>query len=115
MDDEANTGGLAVDDKQTAAADPETDTIRPWFVYILRCADDSLYTGIALDVNKRLAEHNGIVRNGARYTQARRPVRLVYQEATCSRSDACKREYAIKSLSRTDKESLIRAASPAFG
>jgi putative endonuclease len=83
---------------------------KPWFVYILRCADNSLYTGVALDVNKRLAEHNGAVKNGAKYTLARRPVKLVYQETSVSRSQACKREYAIKCLSKAEKESLIKQA-----
>ena len=80
---------------------------KQWFVYILRCADDSLYTGVALDVNKRLDQHNGIDKNGAKYTQARRPVELVYQELSASRSAACKREYAIKSLTKQQKETLI--------
>jgi len=78
-----------------------------WFVYILRCADNSLYTGVAMDVNRRLDEHNGIEKNGAKYTQARRPVTLVYQEASDSRSTACKREYAIKNLRKLQKERLI--------
>ena len=81
---------------------------KPWFVYILRCADNSLYTGVALDIDKRLAEHNGIEKNGAKYTMARRPVKLVYQEPSKSRSEACKREYAIKSLSKSEKEALIK-------
>ena len=88
-------------------SEAKVDCTKPWFVYILRCADDSLYTGVALDVNRRLDQHNGIDKNGAKYTQARRPVKLVYQEISTSRSDACKREYAIKSLSRSEKESLI--------
>ncbi len=78
-----------------------------WFIYILRCADNSLYTGITLDVDKRLDQHNGIDKNGAKYTKARRPVQLVYQETSASRSEACKREHAIKSLSKPEKESLI--------
>lgn len=82
---------------------------KQWFVYILRCADNSLYTGVALDVDKRLDQHNGIDKNGAKYTQARRPVELVYQEASISRSEACKREHAIKSLSKQQKEQLIKA------
>jgi len=81
---------------------------KTWFVYVLRCADNSLYTGITLDVNKRLDEHNGIERNGAKYTQARRPVELVYQEASSSRSAACKREYAIKKFDKSQKELLIK-------
>lgn len=85
----------------------ETSTAKQWIVYILRCADDSLYTGITLDVNKRLKQHNGIEKNGAKYTHARRPVKLVYQESSDSRSTASKREHAIKSLSKNDKESLI--------
>ncbi|MBL4710954.1 MAG: GIY-YIG nuclease family protein [Gammaproteobacteria bacterium] len=81
---------------------------KSWFVYILRCADNSLYTGITIDVNKRLNEHNGIDKNGAKYTQARRPVKLVHQETTASRSEACKREYEIKSLNKEQKEMLIQ-------
>ena len=79
-----------------------------WFTYILRCSDDSLYTGVALDIDKRLDQHNGIDKNGAKYTQARRPVKLVYRESAISRSEACKREYAIKSLSKQQKETLIK-------
>ncbi len=83
--------------------------VKPWFIYILRCADNSLYTGITLDISKRLDQHNGIDKNGAKYTKARRPVKLVYQETSHSRSDASKREHAIKSLKKSEKESLIRA------
>ena len=82
-----------------------------WYVYILRCADNSLYTGITLDIDKRLSQHNGTTRNGAKYTQARRPVELVYHEISTSRSDASSREHAIKALSKSEKESLINAAS----
>ena len=89
------------------SADATSTQSKHWFVYILRCADNSLYTGITLDVLKRLNEHNGIAKNGAKYTHARRPVALVYQEASNSRSEACKREYAIKSLSKAEKEALI--------
>lgn len=87
----------------------DSDEVKPWFIYMLRCADNSLYTGITLDVSKRLDQHNGIDKNGAKYTQARRPVKLVYKEISLSRSDACKREYAIKSLNKSEKESLIRS------
>jgi len=78
-----------------------------WFVYILRCADNSLYTGVTMDVNKRIKQHNGILKNGARYTLGRRPVKLVYQEVLRSRADACKREYSIKCLNKSQKEELI--------
>lgn len=83
-----------------------------WYVYILRCADGTFYTGIARDVARRLGEHNGLGRPGARYTRARRPVQLVYQEEAVSRAAASSREAAIKRLSRGEKESLVRASSP---
>lgn len=75
-------------------------------VYILECSDKTLYTGIALDVNKRLIEHNTSDK-GAKYTRVRRPVRLVYTEEAEDRSSACKREYAIKQLTRVQKLKLI--------
>ncbi len=78
-----------------------------YFVYILRCSDDTLYTGIAIDVNKRLLEHNESDK-GAKYTRIRRPVRLVYSETAEDRSSACKHEYAIKQLSRAKKLELIK-------
>lgn len=78
-----------------------------WIVYILRCQDDSLYTGITIDIERRLAEHNGDNRLGSRYTRARRPVTLVYQEIVASRSLAARREAEIKQLSKADKELLI--------
>jgi putative endonuclease len=81
----------------------------PWYIYMVRCADDSLYTGIAKDVERRLQEHNHHDSLGARYTRARRPVQLVYQEVVATRSDAAKREYAIKQLNREAKEALIRS------
>ena len=81
-----------------------------WGVYILRCADDSLYTGITNDIEKRLQQHNGEQKNGAKYTRSRQPVTLVYSETTSSRSEASKREYAIKSLSRIQKQALIAQA-----
>ena len=76
-----------------------------WTVYMVRCADNSLYTGIAKNVTKRLEEHNGI--GGARYTRSRRPVKLVYQEMAGSRSEACRQEYCLKQLSKKDKETLV--------
>ena len=78
-----------------------------WFVYILRCADNTLYTGITTDVDKRIDQHNGLDKNGAKYTRNRQPVRLVYKEPSISRSDASKREYIIKSLSKSQKETLV--------
>jgi len=77
-----------------------------YFVYILRCSDDTLYTGIAKDLQKRIEEHNSSGK-GAKYTKARRPVTLVYSETAQDRSSASKREYIIKKLSRTQKLELI--------
>ncbi|TLU67196.1 GIY-YIG nuclease family protein [Thalassotalea litorea] len=79
----------------------------PWFVYILRCADKSLYTGITIDIEKRILEHNQDNAKGAKYTRARRPVELVYRESLPDRSGATKREAAIKKLTRKQKIQLI--------
>ena len=78
-----------------------------WFVYMVRCADQSLYTGVATDVTRRIKEHNHDNQLGARYTRSRRPVELVYQESCDNRSHACQREYALKQLSRRNKLALI--------
>ncbi|MGA7799627.1 MAG: GIY-YIG nuclease family protein [Gammaproteobacteria bacterium] len=80
-----------------------------WYVYMVRCADGSLYTGIARDVRRRVQEHNGAGPCGARYTRGRRPVKLVYQETVGTRSEAARREHTIKRLTRAQKEALITA------
>jgi putative endonuclease len=80
-----------------------------WLVYILRCSDSTLYTGITTDILRRIDEHNGNDKLAARYTRCRRPVALVYSEACDTRSAASQREYAIKQLKRSDKELLISA------
>ena len=72
-----------------------------WSIYIVKCADGSLYTGCAMDVVRRVTVHN--VGKGAKYTRARRPVRLVYQESCTDHSAALKREAAIKKMSRAAK------------
>lgn len=79
-----------------------------WFVYLLRCADGSLYTGISTDVSRRVVQHNA--GTASRYTRSRLPVVLVYQEAQPSRSLALKRELLIKALSKPAKELLISTA-----
>lgn len=79
----------------------------PYFVYILRCADNSLYTGITTDIGRRTIEHNTDDKKWARYTRTRRPVELIYHEIYTSRSDACKREYEIKQMTKIEKERLI--------
>ena len=78
-----------------------------WFVYIVRCSDNSLYTGIATDVERRVGEHNITGKIAAKYTRARQPVKLVYYETVVSRSAAASREYAIKRLSKATKEKLV--------
>jgi putative endonuclease len=77
-----------------------------YFVYMLECSDGSLYTGITTNVERRLDEHNSSDK-GAKYTKTRRPSKLVYCEAQKDRSDASKREFAIKKLSRKEKLKLI--------
>jgi putative endonuclease len=77
-----------------------------WSVYILRCADGTLYTGITTDITRRLVEHNGDSGLGARYTRSRRPVTLAYVEDAGNRAEAARREAAIKRLDRTRKLAL---------
>jgi putative endonuclease len=79
-----------------------------YFIYILECSDGTLYTGITTDVERRVNEHNNSDK-AAKYTKLRRPVRLVYKEASENRSSASKREYAIKKLTRNEKLELIDA------
>ena len=79
-----------------------------WTVYILRCSDNSLYTGITRDLNRRLNEHNHSNRLAAAYTRARRPVSLVYQEAYLDRSSASIREAIIKKMTKKEKEQLVK-------
>lgn len=81
-----------------------------FYVYILSCADGTLYTGITTDVARRLNEHNGRGKQGAKYTRARRPVKLMYSELCEGRSAAQKRESEIKKLSRSKKEELARGS-----
>lgn len=78
-----------------------------WFVYILECNDSTLYTGITNNLEKRIEQHNN-GQDGAKYTRARRPVKCVYQEIQKNRSEATKREFSIKKLSRSEKIILIK-------
>jgi len=79
-----------------------------YFVYILKCADGTLYTGIATELKRRVEEHNNSDK-GAKYTRVRRPVTLVYSEKYPDRSTASKREYEIKKkMSRAEKLKLIK-------
>ena len=86
-----------------------TDAINfqpPWYVYIVQCRDDTYYTGITTNLDRRLQEHNSLDL-GARYTRPRQPVKLVYQEPAQSRSEAASREYQIKKLTLMRKKDLI--------
>ena len=81
-----------------------------WCVYMLRCADGSLYTGITTDIVRRVAEHNEGGAIGARYTRSRRPVQLVHVESAATRAEAARREAAIKRLGRARKLALLAPA-----
>ncbi|MDO7084339.1 GIY-YIG nuclease family protein [Pseudocolwellia sp. AS88] len=78
-----------------------------WYVYFLRCSDNSLYAGITTDLDRRVFEHNNSNKLGAKYTRVRRPVKLVYSEKQINRQAASKREYELKQLKKTAKESLV--------
>jgi len=77
-----------------------------WLLYVVKCRDNTLYTGITNDLPRRLTQHN----NGtaSRYTRSRLPVKLLYQERCCGRSSALRKEYRMKALSRQEKEVYIR-------
>lgn len=80
-----------------------------WCVYVLVCADGSLYTGITTDIERRVAQHNGERAGGARCTRARRPVRLAYVEAQLDRGAAARREADIKRMRVDQKRALVEA------
>ena len=86
------------------------DTKTLYWVYILRCRDGTLYTGCAINVERRAAVHN--VGKGAKYTRSRLPVEVVYREACSDRSAALRREAAIKKFTRQQKLALISKAAP---
>jgi len=77
-----------------------------WFVYMLRCVDGSLYTGITVDIEKRVAIHNA--GKGAKYTRARLPVVLVWSVAMKSATDARKAEFDVKQMTKSEKEKFIK-------
>ena len=81
-------------------------TDNTWFVYFLRCNDNSLYAGITTDIERRLYQHNHS-KLGAKYTRAKRPVTLAFIETASNKSSASKREYQLKQLSKAQKEQLV--------
>ena len=78
-----------------------------WQVYLIKCADGTLYTGVAADLERRLLQHNGQLAGGPKYTRGRRPVQLLWCAAAANRSEAQAREAAIKKLPRGDKLKLL--------
>lgn len=78
-----------------------------WYVYILKCSDKTLYTGVTTDIERRLREHNNS-KNGAKYTKARRPVVLMYKKAFKTRSRAQMEESSLKRMSRTAKLAILK-------
>ena len=79
---------------------------KPWFLYVIHCSDDTLYTGVTTDISRRIHEHNTSSK-GAKYTRTRRPVELVYSVDFDNRSSAQKAEYKFKKLTRTQKDEVI--------
>ena len=85
-----------------------------YFVYIAVCSDNTLYSGITTDLKRRIKQHNGLLRGGAKYTKGRRPVRLCYFETFGSRSEAQIREGRLKKLSAQQKKKLIEESNIAI-
>ena len=77
-----------------------------WSVYLIKCADNTFYTGVTTDIKRRVTEHNTDDKKGAKYTRARRPVALVWSEEHPNRAKACQREYEIKRWPRAKKVEL---------
>ncbi|WP_019894937.1 GIY-YIG nuclease family protein [Hydrogenovibrio halophilus] len=90
----------------------KTPTNTDWQVYLLRCADNTLYCGITNNLPRRLRQHNGEMNGGAKYTQGRRPCQLAYCEHHPDKSQALKREQQIKHYTRPQKESLCSKLVP---
>ena len=96
------------EEKKSAAEDKTSQQTSDYtnYTYMLQCADGSFYTGWTNDLKKRIAAHNA--GTGGKYTRSHRPVTLVYYETFPTKEEAMKREYAIKHLTREEKEALIR-------
>mgnify|MGYP003638281657 CR=1 FL=1 len=80
---------------------------KKYYVYIVECSDGTYYTGYTTDISRRVDEHNYSTKKAAKYTRSRRPVRLLYSETYASVSEALKREYKIKKLSKKQKITLV--------
>ena len=79
-----------------------------WCLYVLLCFDNSFYCGITTNLEKRLKQHNGVIKGGAKYTRSRRPCKYIYTEIAQDRSEASKKEAAFKKLNRKQKEKYIK-------
>ena len=84
---------------------------KKWLIYILECVDSSLYCGITNNLEKRLKQHKGEIKGGAKYTRSHWPCKLVYEEKSASRSEASQREVIIKKMSKDEKQILINLVS----
>ena len=84
-----------------------TTTQHDWLIYILECRDGSLYCGITNNLEKRLKQHTGEIKGGAKYTRSHWPCKLVYKEKSASRSKASQRESIIKKMTKDEKQALI--------
>jgi len=98
--------GLFFRDNQHTSRLLRSSLKKTWHLYILKCSDNTLYTGITNDLSRRLVQHNSAT--ASRYTRSRLPVSLVHQEQCQGRSGALKKEYRVKSLSRKEKEEYIK-------
>ena len=83
---------------------------KSWYVYIVRCADQSLYTGITTDITRRLQEHSSQSKQAAKYLRGRLPLQLVFKLEVASKSIALKLEHAIKCLSKLEKELIVKSS-----
>ena len=87
----------------------DTTPQKNWLIYILECGDGSLYCGITNNLEKRLKQHKGKIKGGAKYTRSHWPCKLVYEEKSASRSKALQREAIIKKMSKVEKQTLINS------
>ena len=83
-----------------------------WYLYLIRCRDGSLYTGIATDVARRFEEHAGSGAKGSKYLRGRGPLQLVFQTAVGDRSAASRVEHRVKGLAKAEKEAVVRGEIP---
>ncbi|PHS12765.1 MAG: endonuclease [Kangiella sp.] len=91
------------------------EELKHWFLYIILCSDDCLYTGITTDIDRRWKEHSGDLKKGAKFFRGRKPKEILYVEFFENRSEASQREYSIKKLSRSNKLLVISSKDNQIG